>query len=95
MQAKCESCLPKRQAEIQVFFLALITYTKNTYNADFYMPHLTKNILIKEKNKKLMKIFDERKKNSALLILRRIKTLLLGRNPPLTILELIILKMLV
>ena len=59
------------------------------------MPHLRKNILIKEKNKKLMKIFDERKKNSALLILSRIKTLLLGRNPPLTILELIFLKMLV
>ena len=86
--------MPKGQAEIQFFFLALITYKKNTYNADFYMPHLTKNILIKEKNKKLMKIFDERKKNSALLILRRIKTLLLGRNPPLTILELILLKML-
>ena len=51
MQAKCESCLPTGQAEIQVFFLALITYTKNTYNADFYMPHLTKNILIKEKQK--------------------------------------------
>ena len=59
------------------------------------MPHLRKNILIKEKNKKLMKIFDERKKNTALLILRRIKTLLRGRNPPLTILELIFLKMLV
>ena len=67
MQAKCESCLPKGQAEIQVFFLALITYTKNTYNADFYMPHLTKNLLIKEKNKKLMKIFDERKKKLCII----------------------------
>ena len=28
MQAKCESCLPKGQAGIQGFFLALITYTK-------------------------------------------------------------------
>ena len=62
MQAKCESCLPTGQAEIQVFFLALITYTKNTYNADFYMPHLTKNILIKEKIKNWWKYLMKEKK---------------------------------